>query len=87
MKIRTIQEPELVFGNGSSVDPKEGIRTFLPNDLDRIRPTLINIGYVGPQEATDLIVDWFKQSSLGVEAKESNKKKLFQSFPGFNSKK
>ena len=84
MKIRIINEPELLFGYGTSVDPKEGIRTFLPNDLDRIRPTSITIGFTGPMESINEVVDWVDKCKQAIEGKESNKHKLFQRFPGFN---
>ena len=84
MKINFIQEPELKFGNGNAIDPKDGIRTFYPYDIDQVRPREIKTAFIGSTESVNKVITWFDGLQSKIEGKESEKKRLFQGFPGID---
>ena len=62
MKIEFIDEPELEFGTGRSVDIRFGLTNYHPVDFDnRIAPKSIKVGIVGNNETVEGMAGWLEK--------------------------
>ena len=87
MKVEYLKEPELIFGKGKSICPRDGIERFNVYDtVEKIRKHELLIGIIGINEDIENMKNWLKRFSHFIPAKAGGKQKgLFRSFPGFNS--
>src|SRR5688572_3795653 len=86
MKIYFIDEPELEFVDGRSVDIRFGIANYFPVDFDsRVAPKSINVGIVGSNETIEGTINWLEKCRNEIPAKKSNQPNLFPKFPGFRT--
>lgn len=85
--IRNIPEPELLFGRGTAICPKRGIRTFYPYDIDKVRPQIIRLGVIGKSESIDKILTWLGTCKSEIVPKNSRLSNLFPGFMGFTPEK
>lgn len=84
MKIEFIDEPELEFGTGRSVDIRFGLTNYHPVDFDnRTAPKSIRVGIVGNNETVEGMAGWLEKCRNEIQAKQSNQPNLFPKFPGF----
>ncbi len=81
----SIKEPELIFGNGSHVDPTTGIMLYGPYDLNQLRPKQIRIGFVGRADSIRLATTWVERGRSRVEVKKNSSGTYREPWPGFNS--
>lgn len=81
----SLKEPELIFGNGSHVDPKTGISLYGPYDLHQLRPKQIRVGFVGRLDSIRLATTWVDNGKNRVEVKKSSGGSYYEPFPGFNA--
>ena len=86
MELKFLTEPLLQFGKGACEDPKLGIRTFHPYDVDSLRPEKIKLGIIGKPDSIDKVINWINSCKSQIVAKTSKNPhpKLFPSFPGFS---
>lgn len=84
MQAEILDEPELEFGGGGRhVDPRFGISSYGPADLDepdRRRP--IRVGLVGPGEVLPELRAWLERCRDPIPAKDDSYPNLFTGFPG-----
>lgn len=84
MQAEVLDEPELEFGGGGRhVDPRFGISSYGPADLDepdRRRP--IRVGLVGPGELLPELRAWLERCRDPIAAKDDSYPNLFTGFPG-----
>jgi hypothetical protein len=87
MKVEYLQEPELVFGKGKSICPRDGFERFNVYDtVEKTRKHELLIGIIGIDEDIEKMKYWLNRFSHFAPAKQQGKQKgLFRSFPGFNS--
>lgn len=84
MHIHFIEEPELEFGIGRSVDIRFGIANYFPVDFDSpVAPRSIKVGIVGNNETIEGTTNWLEKCRNEISAKKSNQPNLFPKFPGF----
>jgi len=84
MQIDFVDEPELEFGTGRSVDIRFGLTNYSPVDFDnRIAPKSIRVGIVGNNETIEGTATWLEKCRDEIPAKQSNQPNLFPKFPGF----
>lgn len=79
-----LEEPELMFGTGSHVDPQTGITLFGPYDLNQPRPKQVRLGFVGRQDSLRLATSWVERGKHRVETKQTTSGTYYAPFPGFN---
>lgn len=79
-----LEEPELIFGTGSHVDPQTGITLFGPYDLNQPRPKQVRLGFVGRQDSLRLAMSWVERGKHRVETKQTTSGTYYAPFPGFN---
>lgn len=85
MNLNFIDEPDLQFGTSKHIDIKFGIMNYGVLDFDKeTSPRKINLGIVGTNETIEKFLSWVDNCKNYIDAKKSNKKFLFPSFPGFN---
>lgn len=84
MQIIHLKEPLLEFGLGEHVDPKTGIYTFHPYDLNQVHPESIRTGMIGKSDSVDKIVEWIENGKKPIAAKKTKLIHLFPAFCGFN---
>jgi hypothetical protein len=86
MRAEYLQEPFLVFGEGKSICPREGItRLKVYDTVQSIRKHELLVGIVGIEEDIENMKSWLKRFEGFIPAKPQGKQQgLFKSFPGFN---
>ena len=84
MNIKLLSEPPLQFGTGEHIDPKTGIITFNPYDLQGVRPERIKTGIIGKSDSVDTVIGWLNTGKRIIAAKKSTLGKLFPEFCGFS---
>jgi hypothetical protein len=85
MNFDVLAEPELEFGVGKHIDIRFGISESGPFDLSStLRPSSIRAGVVGTNETLEGLAAWLERCRGLIEAKATNRPRLFPSFPGFN---
>lgn len=86
MKADYIPEPLLLFGNGKTICPREGISEMKVYDtLQTVRKDQFLIGLVGIEEDIENLRLLLKRFESFIPANPKGKQKgLFKSFPGFN---
>lgn len=86
MKLSTLSEPLLEFGNGAHICPRTGIETMgVYDQRDELRRTELRIGVVGRGEGVDLLDEWLGQCRDGIHRKaKSELLNLFRGFGGVN---
>lgn len=86
MKAEYLQEPFLLFGNGKTICPKDGISGLNVYDtIQEARKTQLLIGIVGIEEDIENMKSLLKRFESYIPANPKGKQKgLFKSFPGFN---
>lgn len=89
MKADYIQEPYLIFGNGKSLCPRDGISGLNVYDtVQEARKNQLLIGVVGIEGDVENFKTWLKRLESYIPASPKGKQKgLFKSFPGFNKDK
>lgn len=84
-RITFIPEPMLQFGRDQHPDIRYGIMNFGPYDLaEKRRPTSIRAAIVGTSSGVAGASRWLEQCRDRIEGKNSKKRNLFASFPGFS---
>lgn len=83
--LRYIEEPELQFGNDTSVCPRFGIKHFQPYDILQVRPEKVKLGLIGESESLEKLLEWLEITKTEIKAKQSKQPFLFTSFCGFNN--
>lgn len=84
MKAALLQEPELIFGNGSHIDIKFGLMQYGPFDAKSPQaPREIKLGIIGTNDTIEQLLGWILSIKNGVAAKKSKKENLFPLFPGY----
>jgi len=88
MKIEYIREPFLLFGEGKSICPREGISNLKVYDtVEKARRDQLLLGIVGIEEDIENFNNWLKRFETYIPASPTGKQKgLFKSFPGINEK-
>lgn len=88
IRVRYIEEPTLQFGTDQHICPKAGIYSFLPYDIDQVRPEKVTIGIIGKSESIDQTLKWIDVCKSHIDGKQSKNPlpNLFLNFCGFNSK-
>jgi len=86
MKLYTISEPELEFGEGKSVCPKDGILNYHVYDSRHTpRRDQIIVGAVGESQSLEKLGNWLDRCASTIPPKLNNHHpSLFTGFPGFN---
>lgn len=84
MRAHVLAEPELEFGGASRhIDPRFGISTFGPSDLDTPeRPKAMRLGLVGPDPDLEALKAWLERCRDEIPAKDERYPHLFPAFPG-----
>jgi hypothetical protein len=85
MKFKFLEEPELEFGTGKDIDPRQGIMDYNAYSTKQgLRRDEIFLGTIGPNRMLRKLYDFLDKCSKKVIRKPTPKEKLFPSFPGFN---
>lgn len=87
MKLHTIPEPEMEFGNGTDICPRSGISQHAVYD-SRIseRRESVLVGAVGTSEVLDKLHRWLGRCEAMIPAKKNNRQPtLYPAFCGLNS--
>jgi hypothetical protein len=86
VKAEYLSEPYLIFGEGKSICPREGIaRLKVYDTVQATRKQELLIGIIGIEEDIENMKDWLKKFESFIPANPLGKQKgLFKSFPGFN---
>lgn len=84
MRAHVLSEPELEFGGASRhIDPRFGITTFGPADLDTSnQPKAIRLGLIGPDQDVEALKVWLERCRDEIAAKDERYPHLFPAFPG-----
>ncbi len=87
MKADYLQEPFLIFGNGKSICPREGIAGLNVYDtVLKARKDQLLIGIVGIEDDVENMKAYLKRFEGFIPANPKGKQKgLFKPFPGFNT--
>jgi hypothetical protein len=87
MKIEYLKEPELIFGKGKSICPRDGIENFNVYDtVEKTRKQEFLIGIIGIEEDIENMKIWLNRLTHYIPSKSGGKQRgLFRSFPGFNT--
>ncbi len=84
MKLKLLQEPELIFGNGSHIDIKFGLMQHGPFDAKTHQsPREIKLGVIGTNDTIEGLEQWLNEIKKGIPGKTSKKENLFPMFPGY----
>ncbi|MDT3740782.1 MAG: hypothetical protein RO257_14930 [Candidatus Kapabacteria bacterium] len=86
MKVDFIQEPELIFGKGKDICPRQGIANYNVYDtIQNARKDQLLIGMVGIEEDIENLKILINRFESFIPSNPQGKQKdLFKSFPGFN---
>jgi hypothetical protein len=86
MKAEYLEEPNLLFGKGKNICPRDGISTLNVYDtIQEARKNQLLVGIVGIEEDVENLKLWLKRFESYIPANSKGKQKgLFKSFPGFN---
>jgi hypothetical protein len=86
MKAEYLDEPFLLFGEGKTICPREGISKLKVYDtVEKARKDQLLIGIIGIEEDIENLKGWLKRFESYMPAIPTGKQKgLFKSFPGFN---
>ena len=89
MKAEFLEEPMLIFGEGKSICPREGIANLKVYDTVEVaRRDQLIIGIVGIEENIEEMRGVLKIFERFIPASESGKQPgLFKEFPGFTQNK
>lgn len=87
MKLSSLKEPELEFGNGNThIDIRFGLMCHGPLDIgDTTAPTQLKVGIVGTEETVSALRAWLDKCRAEIPAKSSKQPNLFPKFPGFSA--
>ena len=86
MKADYIKEPLLLFGEGKTICPREGIsRLKVYDTVEKARKDQLLLGIVGLEEDIDNLKSWLKRFESYIPANPKGRQKgLYRPFPGFN---
>lgn len=86
MKAEYIKEPLLLFGEGKTICPREGIsRLKVYDTVEKARKDQLLLGIVGIEEDIENLKSWLKRFEGFIPANPKGKQKgLYRPFPGFN---
>lgn len=85
MKLLSLNEPELEFGNGGThIDIRFGVMCHGPLDVgESTAPTQLKVGVIGTEETVSALRAWLDRCREEIPAKASKQPNLFPRFPGF----
>jgi len=74
MKIEYLKEPELVFGKGKSICPRDGIEKFNVYDtVEKTRKQEFLIGIIGIEEDIENMKIWLNRLTYYIPSKSEGK--------------